>query len=186
MDNSDLTLAGIAITVLMGLGAAIYKASSMRGNIHREWSQRVDTTIAGLEELALTQLYAIRGELDQWAHRAEEYWPEGFLPNPFSLSSLVRRYEKSLRYRQRMEPDLKKLMAIGPAFLIALVMAFVAVVLMSVYHLDVAQLRTIQWLGYVLAAVAFTTLIIALIAYSTIQHRMTSAESFTRRLGQDV
>ena len=198
MGEVDFAILGIAITLALALGGAIYKTSMLRGTVHREWSKRVDQSIAGLEELALRKLREIYRIIDPWLssdrklseiHRlteawfgqdsdssGREFWPDGPLPDPFSLSDLISGYSRALRFRNRIEKDIACLMRIGPMFVVMLSLGFAAVVLAALDGVGIVDSQVLALIGYIIGACSLIGIVLALGSYVVLLHRLTSIE----------
>lgn len=176
MDDSDFAVMAIAITVVLALIAWIVKASTLRGSVYREWSTRVDKSIAGLDEFAYKTLHDIFSVIRPWLDTNRHFWPEGPLPDPFSLSDLISKYARALRFRERLEKDIERLMRVGPFAVLALVLGIVSVVLFALRGVGILDSHSVIVTGYAVSAAAGSGLLAALGSYVILHHRLTSVE----------
>jgi len=189
MDEYKVTVIGIAITILAGSILGIFRGAKYRSQIYREWMpQRADRIIAGLDELAIDVINELHRiiQADYGYTSTGEFWPSGPPPNPSHFRDMVDKYERALRYKEKIKSDITLLMNLGHALVGSLsLMATGALMVIFHYSLDLKGTST-AIIGYAFGALAFTTIILALIFHVFLNNRLTNAEVLSDERVQDA
>ena len=167
------------IAPLIALGAATWKAASMRGSQHENWSTRVSVLKAGLDEKAIRELENLRGNIDELLG-AEDDAPVAAIADPASLLQSVRRFDKMMRVHKRVDSHFRWLLRLGNFLVIAMLLMIVGVV---GGVLILSNLVNITWLwsgSLVLLGLGFTLTVVCFFVYWTLQNKLSNAEELAQ------
>lgn len=178
MDETDIGLVGISVTALIAVCAAIFKTATLRSRISREWSPRVYTCMAGLDELSLQAISDLYNQIQKNFSTItdKDIWPDGPPIDPLSLRQPIEVYTRALRFRTRLEKDVTRLMRIGPILVASLSVFAVSIALITLNTIDILASHTLLIIGYYLGSISFLLTTVSVCAYVILQHRLASVE----------
>lgn len=189
MDEYKVAVIGIAITILAGSILGIFRGAKYRSQIYREWMpQRADRIIAGLDELAIDIINELHRTIqaDYGYTSVGDFWPVGPPPNPSHFREMVDKYERALKYKDKIKSDIKLLMNLGHTLVGSLsMMAIGALMVIFHYSLDLKGASTAS-IGYALGALAFASIVLALVVHVFLNNRLTNAEVLSDERVQDA
>jgi hypothetical protein len=171
------TVVGIGLGALIALGGALWKAASLRGDVNRSWSRRVDAATAALTDRAIDELQALRRETDRLLGDPDEASPPVLAtvdPTP-----LVRRAEAVASYadtRDRLDSHLRRLLRVAPLLVPSLVVLIMSVVLLTLYFSDIAHFGGVRIAGLATLGVGGLPAVGLFGIYLHAQHRLSGAE----------
>lgn len=171
------TVVGVGIAALVALGAALWKAASLRGDVHESWSTRVDAATSALTDRAIDELQALRRETDKLLGD-----PEGASPPVLATvdpAPLVRRAEAVARYsdaRKRIDGHLRRLLRVAPLLIPALIAVAISTILLTVYFAEIGHYQGVLVAGIGTFIVGAVTGAILFGFYLHAQHGLSGAE----------
>lgn len=164
-----------AVLAIAGVGA-VWKAASLRGDLGKDWTPRVETAEAGLADRATAEAVGIQAEITEMIGSGAGKLPRLATANPAPLARRAAELQKTLRIGALRIGDFQWLLRLGPlmtataiAFLLGLACVF----------LDSSELlvsRPLRVLGIVLAAASVLVGLILVAAYVWLNQRLSGAE----------
>lgn len=176
MNGSGLAILAITIPIMIAIGGGIFKVASLRGSVHREWALKIDQLLSGVDEYAIRQLRKVYENIGSWLTSGRGFWPDGPPPSPDALDSLVGNYSRAVRYRNRLERDIRYLMWVGPIGIAALTIGLVPLLLASLKGAGRLESGIYSTVLSVTSGVAIVGVVVALGSYVALHHRLTSVE----------
>jgi hypothetical protein len=166
---------GVGAAVLLALSASIFKTSSLRGDMNSKWSRRVALAVSALDEKLISGLEQLRDDVNDLLP-AETFDPAEAIVDPGPLARRAERTVSFHRARIRMGGDLRHLRDVCPAFVAALTGLWLAALGLTASFGELVGWDWIRPLGLVVGAIMLVVLILALIAYGVLNHRLANAE----------
>lgn len=160
--------------MLLAVGAGIFKASSLRGDINSKWTRRVSFAVVALDEKAFSELELLRDDLEDML--PVRFDPAQAIADPAPLSL---RAEATIRYyrtRTRMQGDFVRLRRACPVLVAALAAIEIAAAGLTTYYAELWHWAPLRIAGLVLAGLAVVVLVFTVVAYAVLQHRLAGAE----------
>ena len=176
------SVVGVGLAVLLVLGTGMWKAASLRGDLNRTWSKRVDAATAALTDRAIDELRALRAETDRRLGDEDD-------PNPPLLAAadpapLIVRAEAVARFNrtgQRLRSHLDRLLLIAPYIVPVLVIAALGTVALTLFYAEIIDRRWVRVVGLIASALGFVLLVLLFGTYLSAQHRLSGAEILVER-----
>lgn len=184
--GDEAAIIGLGVGVILTVGAGIFKASTLRGDINSRWTRRVSFAIVALDEKTISELEQLRDDVDDVLPGGHGFAPAQAIANPAPLSARAETTVKYYRARTRMERDFHLLRRLCPSLVVALAAVELAALILTLFY---AELVTWGWLrpcGLILLAGAAAALVVATCVYVVLQHRLASAEILAGTGGQAV
>lgn len=172
--GEQAAIIGVGATVLLAAVGAVFKASSLRGDINNKWTRRVSLAVAGLDDKALSELRRLRDDVE--GTLADRFDPAQALADPAPLSRRAETTVKFHKARTQMQRDFRHLLQICPILLGGLGAVVVAAPALTVYYAELWQPAALRIGGLILAGLAILVLVVIGIVYAVLQHRLASAE----------
>jgi hypothetical protein len=128
-DATRYALYALVVALLAPGVVGLLKAASFRGDIFDKWNDRVDVTLAGLSERAVTELLVLQRDINTvLGGTAEgEFDPLKVVVDPSMLSGHVDKYQHCIGVRNKLRKQFAHLLKLGPisisCFVISVVMA---------------------------------------------------------------
>lgn len=179
MNDFNFVVIGMAVAFLVAVATGIYKVAGHRLNTYREWMpQRLGNVTAGLNELALSVIYELHSRIVSEFDYAtsKDFWPPTPPQDPSSLQQLIKQYTKAIRYKESVETDVKRLMAIGSTLVVILFCLGIGGSLMALHHSRIIESKAIVISGYCVFLLALLLGIISLAIFVSLKHRLANAE----------
>lgn len=172
--GEQAAIIGVGATVLLAAGGGIFKASSLRGDMNNKWTRRVSFAVAALDEKAIAELRLLRDDLEDTL--APAFDPSQAIADPSPLSERAATTAKYYRARTRMRSDFARLLWACPVLVGGLAVVEVATAALTVYYAELWDFTGLRIGGLVLAGVGTVTLVLVVVGYAVLQHRLASAE----------
>jgi hypothetical protein len=182
--SGQATVIGVGSAAMLVLSGGAWRAASFRGDMNRRWSRRVDFTIAALDEKTVSELEALRDDVNTLLPTAR-FNPSEAIVDPSPLARRAGLAAKLHRVRERMTSDFRWLLRLGPVLISALAIFDAAVAGATVFYSQIWHwhlLKLIALLGLALGAGGLLT---AGAAYVFLQHRLSGAELMGDTGGQE-
>lgn len=167
----------VGVGALVAVGAGIFKAAALRGDMNTKWTRRVAFAVAALDEKTIAELEQLRDDVEDILPAGHDNFdPAQAIANP---AALFARAEHTVSYysaRTRMQTDFVRLRKLCPLLVATLTGVEVAAAILTAFY---AELLVWAWLrpcGLIILAVATSMLIFATAAYVVLQHRLAGAE----------
>lgn len=169
-----VALGAVLVTTV---GAAAWKASSLRSDTIEKYKPRMQLARAGLEERAATcmrslaeEVNTVLGDIDK------DFEPGKALADPSDLQDYVRDFGKTLKARQALPRYLDRLLRAGPALTALLTALVVALIAAFSYYCGWSRARTFgMWSAWI--AMALAVLVALVFVYCAVaQHKFSAAE----------
>ena len=161
---------------VLGFGGGLFRAATLRASIHREWVDHKNRCIVGLDDVAWNALFAIHAQVGGYLEPEKEFWPKGPPLDPAALQTLVDEFSRALRWKNRIQMDVDRLLSIGLLLVVAFGLGMVAVGFVLLSHAWSPQNLTLAVIGYFLFAIALTALAVIYGLYVFLRHRLTNTE----------
>lgn len=161
--------------LLAGLGAAAWKAAGMRGDINEKWATRVDVLQSGLSEGAIRELTGLRTRIEELLGR-DNFDPLSAIVDPAVLLQSVRKFEKILRIRRRVERHFEWLLRLGNILVVSLLSMILGVIVLALVFSNVLELSHQLTFGIVCLAIGVVSCVGCFIMYWTLQNKLSGAE----------
>lgn len=176
----------VGATVLLGLGSAIFKTASLRGDMNLKWSRRVAFAVAALDEKALAELSNMQYDIMDMSGKSPStgFDPGQAIVDPAPLLSRAEQTVKFYRARQRMERDVKRLCDACPVMLVSLAGWLVADILTTLFFAEIWQPSWLEAICFVLISVFGLLLFVSGGVYVGMHYRLANAEMLARSAGQ--
>jgi hypothetical protein len=172
--GDQATIIGVGGAVLLAVGAGIFKASSLRGDMNSKWTRRVSFAVAALDEKTISELEHLRDDVEDIL--PARFDPGQAIADPAPLSQ---RAETTVRYHQsrtRMDGDFIRLRNACPALVGGLAAVEVAAAALTAYYAELLHWPALRVGGLMLAVLGVVVLVLTTVAYAVLQHRLASAE----------
>ncbi|MBV9193882.1 MAG: hypothetical protein JO168_07020 [Solirubrobacterales bacterium] len=168
---------GVGLAVILALGAALWKAGNLRGEVNRAWAQRVDAVTTALTDRALDELQALRRETDRLLGDPDA-------ENPPLLASvdpapLVRRAEAVARYaqtRDRLDGYFRRLLRLAPLLIPTLIVLILSTALLTLYYSKIEHFADFRLAGLITLVGGGVVGVILFALYLIAEHRLSGAE----------
>jgi hypothetical protein len=156
--------------------AALWRAASMRGDISKEWDERVTDTKVALEDRATTELLEMQSEITRIFGAGAGSPPRLATLNPGLLAEKASAFQKTLAISSRLDRDFRLLLQVGPLLVVAAAAFLVGVAATYLDNSDLAPSSALRLAGELVggAGVAFGILLV--IAYVVLSQRLSGAE----------
>jgi hypothetical protein len=175
--GDQATIIGVGVAVLLGVGAGIFKASGLRGDLNSKWKRRVTLAISVLNEKAVEELRLLRIQINGiLPPQPSDFDPSDVITDP---APLVKRADKAAQYYRAstgMERNFVWLRHLCPALVAALSATELSTVSLTAYYSELAHLTWVRVGGLILLGVAVLVLVISVMSYAILQHRLSGAE----------
>jgi hypothetical protein len=184
-EETKYALLGISVTLLLAGVGALWKAATFRGDMYQKWKARVDVTIAGLSERAVTQLLTLQQKITDLlgGSREGEFDPLTVVVDPSELSEPVSQFQLIIAVRDRLESRFRRLLKLGRIFIAATGLYIIGLVATTVYVVEFTRNRWIGLVGGAVFLVGVLGMVLAAIAFVYFQQRLSSAEILSEEDG---
>jgi uncharacterized integral membrane protein len=172
--GEQAAIIGVGAAVLLAVGAGIFKASSLRGDMNSKWTRRVSFAVVALDEKAFSELELLRDDLEDML--PARFDPAQAIADPAPLSQ---RAETTIRYyrtRTQMQRDFIRLRRVCPLLVAALAAVEIAAAGLTTYYAKLWHWSPLRIVGLVLAGLGVAVLVLTVVTYAVLQHRLASAE----------
>jgi hypothetical protein len=156
--------------------AALWRAASLRGEISKEWVERLADAKVALEDRATTELLEMQAEITRIFGAGSGSPPRLATHDPGLLSAKAAAFQKTLAISSRLERDFRLLLSIGP-LLTAASTAFLAGI--AATYVDNSKLATSEILrlgGMAVGGAGIALGVLLVIAYVVLNQRLSGAE----------
>jgi hypothetical protein len=172
---------------LITLGAGGFKSASMRGEMNRTWSKRVDLAASALDEKTIVNLELLRGEINEILPLPEDadFDPADAITDPAPLVDRAEECAKTFRARVRMASDLKWLLRLGPFLTCGLFGAAAATAGLTAFYAELLRWGWLRAVSFVALAAAVVVVLVVGVAYSLLQYRLSGDEILAGTGGKD-
>lgn len=105
--GEQAAIVGVGAAVLLAVGAGIFKASSLRGDMNSKWARRVSFAVVALDEKAISELALLRDDLEDIL--PARFDPGQAIADPAPLSQRAETTVRYYRARTGMQGDFVRL-----------------------------------------------------------------------------
>jgi hypothetical protein len=184
-EEARYALLGISVTLLLAGVGALWKAATFRGDMYEKWKARVDVSIAGLSERAVTQLLSLQQKIAELLGGSGEsdFDPLTVVVDPSELSEPVSHFQHIIEVRDKLERRFRRLLSLGRVFIAASGLYNIGLVTATVYVVEFTRNRWIGLIGAGALLVGVLGMVIVAIAYVYFQQRLSSAEILSEETG---
>lgn len=164
-------------TALGILGAGIFRASNLRGDSNTKWSTRILLAASALDEKIVTELQALRGDIETALPGSEvPFDPANAIADPQPLSARVEKVAKFYRARVRMDKDLRRVLRLGRVFVVALILLALASGLLTCHYGELVDWSWLRVSGLIAGGLGAAVAIGSMGVYIVCVDRLASAE----------
>lgn len=174
--GDQAAIIGVGAAVLLAVGAGIFKASSLRGDMNGRWTRRVSFAVAALDEKAISELELLRDDVEDTLPGTPRYNPGQAIADPAPLSARAETAVSYYRARTRMKNDFVHLRRACPVLVGGLAAVELAAAGLTAYYAELLHRIWLRMAGLIVAGAGITVLILTVAAYVVLQHRLASAE----------
>jgi hypothetical protein len=173
--GEQATIIGIGLASLVPLGAGVWKAASIRGDVNARWARRVAYATAALDEKTIAELERLRYDVDDVLPEGP-FDPQQAITDPAPLTKRAERATALHRVRVRMEKSVGRLMLVGRLTVAALIVLIVGVIAATLHYAELAHWRPLETIALIVLGVGAALLVVGGIAYIVLQDRLASGE----------
>lgn len=174
-DHSEV----FAVLAVSGL-TALWKAASLRGDLGKDWTPRVDTAEAGLAERATAEALIMQQEISEMIGSGAGQIPRLATVDPAPLAKRAGELQKTLRAGARIPNDFKWFLRLGPLMIIASVIFLVGLAAVFADSSAILKSTPMRAGGLILGITALLAGLVLMVAYVVLNQRLSGAELRSR------
>jgi hypothetical protein len=177
-ESTSYAFYALVVALLVPGGAALWKASSLRGDIFDTWNDRVDVTFAALSERAVNELLALQKEINDLLVESglDEFDPLKVLVDPAMLSGHVDKYQQLMAARSKLKQRFRHLCRLGPIAIAVISTYLVGVIVATIHFGGLFARWWVSRIGVSLAVAAIIAGVVVMVDYAHLQQRLSLAE----------
>lgn len=172
--GDQAAIIGVGGAVLLAVGAGTFRASSLRGDMNNKWVRRVSFAVVALDEKAISELELLRDDLKNIL--PAEFDPGQAIADPAPLSQRAETTVKYYRARTQMQGDFVRLRQACPVLVGGLAAVEIAAAMLTLYYAELWHWTPLRIAGLVLGALGVAVLVLTVVTYAVLQHRLAGAE----------
>lgn len=172
---------GLGAALEIAIGAAAWKASSLRSDLISSYGPRLDLARARLDERAHTDLERLAARITETLGLDSSFDPLQVIVDPSQMLPSIVEIKKILTLRRRLPVTLRWLLRVGPILLALLVAVFLSVLPTFIYFSGAWSDRTVGIVGLVAFLVLMCLVLITTGVYFVLQHIFGGIEAFATK-----
>jgi nitrate reductase gamma subunit len=155
---------------------ALWRGASLRGDMRKEWSPRVEDAEVGLTDRATKELLEMQQEITDLMGSGPASLPRLATVDPGQLSKQIHNFQKTMAAASRLQSHFRWLLRVGPLLIIASLLFLVGIGALFANHSELASSEAMR-LGGVIAVTAGGVLgVVIAIAWVLLHFRLSGAE----------
>ncbi len=174
-DHSEV----FAVLAVSGL-TALWKAASLRGDLGKDWTPRVDTAEAGLAERATAEALVMQQEISEMIGSGAGQIPRLATVDPAPLAKRAGELQKTLRVGARIPNDFRWFLRLGPLMIVASVVFLIGLAAVFADSSAILISTPMRAGGLILDVAALLAGLVLMIAYVVLNQRLSGAELRSR------
>lgn len=156
--------------------AGLWRAASLRADVRKEWSPRVEDAQIGLADRATRELLAMQNEITNLVGGGASLLPRLATVDPAPLAKQASGFQKTLAAGSRLAGDFRWLLRIGPLLVVATAAFLLGVAGVFVDNSDLARSSLLRIGGLGLGGFGIVLGFALLAAYVILNQRLSGAE----------
>ncbi|MCV7306806.1 hypothetical protein [Mycobacteroides immunogenum] len=164
--------------------AILFKASSLRGDLHEKWHTRSNLCAAALGELANHKIEILRDEAIRMLGEADSpFNPARSLSDPEQLRTCVTEFQTALEYRTNLKKWLTMMLIFAGIAPWAMLSYITGAAATTAYFMNISKQAFILYIGISLVSLGFIMGAILAIVHFYCDRKLSSAEIFSNQGG---
>ena len=181
MDESQIPLLTIAVSLLVVLIGGLCKSANIRQKILDNWLNRIKVNESLLDEMAIGILYGLHQKVDRHLGEGDELRQDLPPLNPADFKESSMTFNQILTHKDQMNKNFKRLLSAGTAVILTFVSWIVLVLFAAMYIFVLPDLYIFSVIVYALAGVSVLLICVTLSCYLILQHKLQNIDIFCAR-----
>lgn len=171
LDHAEV-FAALAIAAV----AALWKAGTLRGDMQKEWSTRVEDAEIGLADRATRELLGMQREIANLIGSGPASLPRLATADPGQLATRTKDFQKTLTMASRLPSNFRWLLRLGPVLVLAAAAFLLGLAGLFVDNSELATSGLLRIGGLAVGGAGVAVGFVALIAWLMLHQRLSGAE----------
>jgi hypothetical protein len=156
--------------------AALWKAGTLRADMQRDWSNRVEDAEIGLADRATRELLAMQQEVAKLIGSGPASLPRLATVDPGRLASRTREFQRTLTMASRLTGDFHWLLRLGPILIMSTVAFLLGLGALFVDDSGLVASDLLRVGGIAVAGIGVAIGFVALLGWLMLHQRLSGAE----------
>lgn len=156
--------------------ASLWKAGTLRGDMQKEWSTRVEDAEIGLADRATRELLAMQGEIANLIGSGPAALPRLATVDPGRLSSRTNDFQRTLTMASHLPSDFRWLLRLGPVLVFAASAFLLGLGGLFLHNSELATSGLLRIGGLAVGGSGVVVGFLALVAWLVLHQRLSGAE----------
>lgn len=156
--------------------AALWRAASLRGDMRKDWSSRVEDAEIGLADRATSELLAMQREIAGLMGSGSSLLPRLATVDPAQLATRIGDFQKTLSVASRLASDFRWLLRIGPLLIVASAAFLLGLGGLFADNSELASSESLRIGRLAVGGIGVVLGLAALVAWVFIHQRLSGAE----------
>lgn len=172
----NLDQAEVFVALAIAGIAALWKAGTLRGDMRKEWSTRVEDAEIGLADRATRELLAMQREIADLIGSGPGSLPRLATVDPGRLANRTNDFQRTLTMASRLPGDFRQLLRLGPTLVFATAAFLVGLAGVFVDNSELMSTDLLRVGGLVVGGLGVAIGLGALTAWLMLHQRLSGAE----------
>jgi hypothetical protein len=164
-----------AVLAISGVGA-LWKAASLRGDLGKDWTPRVEDAEVGLADRATREALCLQDEITELIGSGASSLPRLATVDPAPLAHRAGEFQRTLTVGARVPRDFRWFLRLGPFMIVVATAFLLGLAAVFVNSSELLSSDPLKIAGLALDGAAVFSGLILIVAYVLLNQRLSGAE----------